>query len=180
MNLPATTSQFELAVLAQLDAAHNLARWLVRNETDAQDVVQESCIKAMRAFDTLRGGDFRPWFLTIVRNTSFTWLNRSRDMRHGSGASSLDAGADIPADHETYDPQTIAIRAADAERVRRAIDALPDVWREVLALREMEGLSYKEIGRIVGVPIGTVMSRLARGRSQLQGLLMSSDSEAIR
>jgi RNA polymerase sigma factor (sigma-70 family) len=180
---PAATSRFESAVLDQLDAAHNLARWLVRNEQDAQDVVQESCMKALRAFDSLRGGDFRPWFLAIVRNTSFTFLSRNKAARGSAAeygttaAQSLDLTADIAADAEAFDPQALAIRAGDAALVRKAIDALPEQWREVLVLREMEGLSYKEIGAIVGVPIGTVMSRLARGRGQLQSLLMKLDPE---
>jgi len=153
--------------MENLDSAHNLARWLVRNQQDAEDVVQESCMKAMRAFDTLRGGDFRAWFLAIVRNTSFTWLNRNRS----ADQTSLETEAEMPADNQQYDPQAIAIRSADAEWVRRAIDQLPMVLREAVVLREMEQLSYKEIGRIAGVPIGTVMSRLARGRRQLQALL---------
>ena len=137
-------------------------------------------MRAMRAFDTVRGDDFRPWFLTIVRNTSFNWLSRNRQPRHGSAEASLDIGAQMPVDCEAYDPQALALRAADVELVRQAIDALPDVWREVIALREMEGLSYKEIAKIVGVPMGTVMSRLARGRTQLQELLMKLDPEVSR
>ena len=165
--------------MAHLDAAHNLARWLVHNDSDADDVVQESCMKAMRAHDSLRGGDFRAWFLTIVRNTSFTLLSRGKSSLR-AGEQSLDSGAEVAADSSAYDPQALAIRAADAELVRRAIDTLPDVWREVLVLREMEGLSYKEISAIAGVPIGTVMSRLARGRSQLQATLMKLDKDAAR
>jgi RNA polymerase sigma-70 factor (ECF subfamily) len=172
----ATTFTFESAVLEQLDAAHNLARWLVRNDQDAQDVVQESCMRALRAFDTFRGGEFRAWFLTIVRNTSFTWLSRSK-MTAGNATESLEVGSEVAADAMTYDPQQIAIRAANGELVRRAIDALPGGLREVLVLREMEGMSYKEIGKVAGLPIGTVMSRLARGRSQLQTLLMKLDQE---
>jgi RNA polymerase sigma-70 factor (ECF subfamily) len=147
----------------------------MRNDQDAQDVVQESCMKALRAFDSLRGGDFRPWFLSIVRNTSFTTLRRNKGSQIAADEQSLEAGAEIAADGEAYDPQAIAIRAADAESVRRAIDMLPDVLRETLVLREMEGMSYKEIGKIAGVPIGTVMSRLARGRTQLKGYLMGMD-----
>jgi len=180
LSLDAATSKFESAVLEHLDAAHNLARWLLRNDQDAQDVVQESCMKALRAFDSLRGGDFRSWFLTIVRNTSFTWMRRNRDSQKSSTVQSLDVGAEIAADYEVYDPQTIAIRAANVDLVRRAIDALPDVLRETLVLREMEGLSYKEIGKITGIPIGTVMSRLARGRMQLQALLVEMDEPASR
>jgi len=161
--------------MEHLDAAHNLARWLMRNDQDAQDVVQESCMNALRAFDSFRGGDFRAWFLAIVRNTSFTWLRRRKNSSGSVSAQSLEAGAEIAADCEVYDPQAIAIRAADADLVRRAIAALPETLRETLVLREMEGLSYKEIGKIAGVPIGTVMSRLARGRMQLQALLVEMD-----
>ena len=132
-------------------------------------------MNALRAFDSFRGGDFRAWFLAIVRNTSFTWLRRRKSSSGPASEKSLEAGAEIAADCEVYDPQAIAIRAADAELVRRAIAALPDTLRETLVLSEMEGLSYKEIGKIAGVPIGTVMSRLARGRMQLQALLMETD-----
>jgi RNA polymerase sigma-70 factor, ECF subfamily len=175
LSLHPATSKFESAVLEHLDAAHNLARWLTRNDQDAQDVVQESCMKALRAFDSFRGGDFRPWFLTIVRNTSFTRLRRRKDSSGPTAEQSLEIGAEIAADPEVYDPQAIAIRAANVDWVRRAIAALPDVLREVLVLREMEGLSYKEISKIAGVPLGTVMSRLARGRMQLQALLVEMD-----
>jgi RNA polymerase sigma-70 factor (ECF subfamily) len=173
--LHAATSRFESAVLEHLDAAHNLARWLTRNEQDAQDVVQEACMKALRAFDSFRGGEFRPWFLTIVRNTCFTSLRRKRDSSSTGAGQSLEAGAEIAADCEVYDPQEVAIRAANVDLVRRAIAALPEILREAVVLREMEGLSYKEIGKIADVPIGTVMSRLARGRVQLQALLMEMD-----
>jgi RNA polymerase sigma factor (sigma-70 family) len=171
----AAASKFEAAVLEHLDAAHNLARWLMKNDQDAQDVVQDSCMNALRAFDSFRGGDFRAWFLTIVRNTSFTWMRRRKSSSGSASERSLDAGAEIAADGEIYDPQAIAIRAANTELVRRAIAALPETLRETLVLREMEGLSYKEIGKIAGVPIGTVMSRLARGRTQLQALLVEMD-----
>jgi RNA polymerase sigma-70 factor (ECF subfamily) len=175
LSLHATTSKFESAVLEHLDAAHNLARWLTRNEQDAQDVVQESCMKALRAFDSFRGGDFRPWFLAIVRNASFTLLRRRKDLASPTAEMSLETGAEIAADCETYDPQAIAIRAANVDLVRRAIAALPDALRETLILREMEGLGYKEIGKIIGVPIGTVMSRLARGRTRMQTLLVEME-----
>ena len=169
MSLRAPPSKFESAVLEHLDAGYNLARWLTRNDQDAQDVVQESCMKALRAADSYRGGDLRIWFLAIVRNTCFTLLSRKKSPQE------LDAGGEIAADSEAYDPQAIAVRAADTEAVRRAIDALPHTIRETIILREMEGLSYKEIGKIIGLPIGTVMSRLSRGRTQLQSLLMKVD-----
>jgi RNA polymerase sigma-70 factor (ECF subfamily) len=131
-------------------------------------------MKALRAFDSFRGGDFRAWFLTIVRNASFTMLRRHKHPDGPAAEQSLEVGAEVAADCEVYDPQAIAIRAADAELVRRAIDALPEALREAVVLREMDGLSYKEIGKIAGVPIGTVMSRLARGRMRLQALLMET------
>lgn len=161
--------------MEHLDAGHNLARWLMRNDQDAEDVIQESCMKAMRGFDSFRGGDFRAWFLTIVRNTSFTWLHRDRNSPRSAAELSTEDTAEVAADIQTYDPQEIAIRAADAELVRRAIAALPVALRETVVLREMEGLSYKEIGKITGIPIGTVMSRLARGRKLLQETLMTND-----
>src|SRR5271155_2430010 len=126
--------------MEHLDAAHNLARWLMRNDQDAQDVVQESCMNALRAFDSFRGGDFKAWFLTIVRNTSFTWLRRTRGAHGQAAEQSLDLGAEMAADLEVYDPQAIAIRAADADLVHRAIDALPEVLREAVIMREMEGM----------------------------------------
>jgi len=175
LSLHAAASKFEMAVLEHLDAAHNLARWLMHSDQDAQDVVQESCMNALRSFDSFRGGDFRAWFLTIVRNTSFTWLRRRKSSSGPVSGQSLEIGAEIAADGEVYDPQAIAIRAVNVDLVRRAIAALPEVLREALVLREMENLSYKEIGKITGVPIGTVMSRLARGRMQLQALLMEMD-----
>jgi RNA polymerase sigma-70 factor (ECF subfamily) len=175
--LPSTRSKFEASVLEHLDAAHNLARWLTRNEQDAQDVVQESCMKALRAFDTLRSADFRPWFLAIVRNTSFTWLQRNKGA-HGAGDGlSLELAGEVAADAGVYDPQLLAIQAANADAVRQAIDQLPVVLREAIVLRELEGLSYREIGQVAGVPIGTVMSRLARGRAQLEVLLASMHHE---
>lgn len=134
-------------------------------------------MKALRAFDSLRGAEFKPWFLAIVRNTSFTWLSRKRGMAGFTAEQSLESAAEVQAEGEIYDPQAIAIRGADAELVRRAIGELPEAWREVLTLREMEGLSYKEIGRIIGAPIGTVMSRLARARGRLQHLLIALDEE---
>src|SRR5271156_3583013 len=109
-----------------MDTSRNLAHWLMRNDQDAEDVVQESAMKALRAFDSFRGGDFRAWFLTIVRNTSFTWLRRNKTSQGPAPDQSLDVGPEVAADPEVYDPQAIAIRAADINGVRRAIQALPD------------------------------------------------------
>jgi RNA polymerase sigma-70 factor (ECF subfamily) len=157
-------SRFESAVLVHLDSAYNLARWLVRSEHDAQDVVQEACLRALRSFETFRGGDGRCWLLTIVRNTCCTWLERNRrDEPEPLVEEELEQFAS-----ESGDPHLQLIRQVDAERVRSAIDALPAVFREVIVLRDLEGLSYKEIAGVAAVPIGTVMSRLARARKQLE------------
>jgi RNA polymerase sigma-70 factor (ECF subfamily) len=176
LRAPAATSKFEKVVLEHLDAAYNLARWLTSNEQDAQDVVQESCMKAFRAFDTLRSVDVRPWFLTIVRNTSFTWLQRRKTPLGIAAGQDEELTDQIAADTSQYDPHLIAIRSANVDAVHRAIEQLPPVLREAVVLREMEGLSYREIAQIAGVPMGTVMSRLARGRAQLQSLLSDPTS----
>jgi RNA polymerase sigma-70 factor (ECF subfamily) len=164
-------SRFEALVLAHLDSAYNLARWMVRSEHDAQDVVQEACLRALRSFDTFRGGDARCWLLAIVRNTCCTWLDRNR---RGEPESLMEEDLEEFAS-EDGDPQRQLIRQADAEEVRRAIDALPAAYREMVVLRELEGLSYKEIAGVAGVPIGTVMSRLARARKQLEERLGAAD-----
>jgi RNA polymerase sigma-70 factor (ECF subfamily) len=156
------------AVLPHLDAAFNLARWLMGNDSDAADIVQEACLRAMRSAGTFRGGvDGRAWLLAIVRNASFDALrkNNARVMEE------LRENVLIPVDEGTFDPQEILLRAANVQRVREAIQSLPPGIREVIVLREMEGYSYKEIAGIVQVPIGTIMSRLARGRRRLAELL---------
>lgn len=172
MNLNPNSSQFEAAVLENSDAAYNLARWLVHNDQDAQDVVQEACVRAIRFHKSCRG-EFRPWFLAIVRNTSLTWLRRGKGDSKVAGGSEL---ADhVAADPLKFDPIAVAERATDVACIRAAVEQLPQILREALVLREMEGLSYKEIGKIAGVPLGTVMSRLARGRMQLQAILLRKE-----
>jgi RNA polymerase sigma-70 factor (ECF subfamily) len=160
-------ASFEAALLPHLDAAHNLARWLTRNEQDAQDVVQEAYLRAFRSFGGFHGSNGRAWLLTIVRNTSYTLLkkNRSVDLSttfdeeiHASG-------------HESVSPATILEHSEDAELIREAMDELPAEFREILALRHQEGLSYKEIADIAQIPPGTVMSRLARARAKLRECL---------
>lgn len=163
------TERFESTVLVHLDAAYNLARWLTRSDHDAQDVVQDACVRAFRAFDQFRGGDARPWLMAIVRNTAFTWNKSRKDVQE------LDEELYETAD-EQMDPQTILSRAADVQRVREAIELLPPDLRSVIVLREMEGLSYKQIAGALEVPIGTVMSRLARGRQRLAVLLTETDA----
>jgi RNA polymerase sigma factor (sigma-70 family) len=155
--------RFEEHVLPHLDAAYNLARWLTRNEHDAQDIVQESYMRAYKFFDSFRMGDARPWLLKIVRNTSYTWLqqNRPRDL-----TANVDDSVDIESKEPS--PEAQLLRTDEAGRVRQALEDLPVEFREVMIMRELEELSYKEIAEITAIPVGTVMSRLARGRKRLQ------------
>jgi RNA polymerase sigma-70 factor (ECF subfamily) len=158
---------FEALMLPHLDAAHNLAKWLLRNEQDAQDVVQEAYLRAFKSFGGFHGCNGRAWLLTIVRNTSYTLLKRNR-----AGDLTTTFDEEIHAtDHDLASPATILEHAEDAELMRKAMDELPAEFREILALRHQEGLSYKEIGEILKIPTGTVMSRLARGRARLKEYL---------
>ncbi|HEY7091440.1 MAG TPA: sigma-70 family RNA polymerase sigma factor [Tepidisphaeraceae bacterium] len=165
MNVALETSErFDREVMPHLDAAYNLARWLTGDEHDGQDIVQESFLRAMRGFDTFRGGDARCWLLTIVRNTYYTWLARKRGPREPLFVDDDDL-FELPSD--APDPSAAAIRRADQQMLREAIEQLPPQYREMIVLRELEGLSYKEISTVASVPIGTVMSRLARARRVL-------------
>ena len=161
----ATRERFEQAVLPHLDAAYNLARWLTRNEQDAQDVTQESFLRAFRFFDGYQGGNMRAWLLTIVRNTCYTWLSRNRAPDF---AVEFDEEIHSEEVSGSADPEIQVLANADKETVHRALSELPDIFREVLVLREMEGMSYKEIADVASVSLGTVMSRLARARTRLR------------
>jgi RNA polymerase sigma factor (sigma-70 family) len=161
---------FEEVVVPHLDAAFNYARWLTKNEADAEDVVQDAYVRALRFFSSMRGEDARAWLLTIVRNT---WYRRF-PRRAGSPMMTV---ADEVADNRpdaSLDPEAQLIRQQTVEQVRRALETLPTDFREVLVLRELEGLSYKEIAAIVGIPLGTVMSRLARARERLTGVMTTT------
>lgn len=158
---------FEEVVLPHLDAAFNYARWLTRSDADAEDVVQDAYVRALRFFSSLRGDDARPWLLTIVRNA---WYARIASRARTQSAVVYDEMTDNRAE-EVLNPEALAVRQQTIERVRGAIEQLPVDFREVIILRELEGLSYKEIAAVVGVPIGTVMSRLARGRERLLAVL---------
>ena len=159
-------ARFEQAVLPHLDAAYNLARWLTRDGHDAEDVVQEAYLRALQFFDSFHGTDGRAWLLRIVRNTCYTWLERTR----GRKATAFDEEVHGAAP-EAFSPETPLLRQEDQQRVRQALEELPVEFREVLVLRELEGLSYKQIANVADLPVGTVMSRLARGRERLQQLL---------
>jgi RNA polymerase sigma-70 factor (ECF subfamily) len=160
--------RFEEIALQHLGAAYSLARWLVHNEHDAEDLVQEAYLRALKFFSGYYGGDSRAWLLTIVRNTCYTWLQRNR-------AQQLTESIDDQLDEvglDFADPEALLLQRVDSEIVRDALRELPVEFREVVVLREMEGLSYKEIAVIVDIPIGTVMSRLKRGRKRLFDLLV--------
>jgi RNA polymerase sigma-70 factor (ECF subfamily) len=167
---PIDSSQFEQLVLPHLDAAYNLARWLTRQKQDADDVVQEAYLRAFRFFPTFRGGDARAWLMTIVRNTCYNWLQANRRL---ADATEFDEEL-FTDDSQVPNPEEIALQNATGALVRRAIDKLPAHFREVLILRELEGLSYREIADITGMPAGTVMSSLARARRRLREILSSS------
>lgn len=157
--------RFEQLVLPHLDAAFNLARWLLRSRTDAEDVAQESMLRSFRFFTGFHGGDARAWLLQIVRNTCYTWLEKNRPeelMSEFNEEIHLQPGAS---------PEALAIAGENHERLTRGLETLPPRFREVLVLRELEGCSYKEIATITGIPMGTVMSSLARARQRLQRAL---------
>jgi RNA polymerase sigma-70 factor (ECF subfamily) len=165
---------FEQVVLPHLDAAYNLACWLVRNAHDAEDIVQEAYLRAFKFFGGYRGGDTRAWVLKIVRNTSYSFLQKNRiadlaeefdEQIHTTSTEHLGA-------------EEALLQLADSRILHQALDELPVNFREVIVLRELEGMSYKEIAEVTGVPIGTVMSGLARGRGQLRDRLRAREQEA--
>lgn len=170
-------SRFERLALQHLEAAYNLAFWLVRSRPDAEDVVQEAYLRALRSYETFKGDDMRPWLLAIVRNSAYRWLNNRRragnvislDEAHGGFAGEDAAPVEIATDEPSAEARLIG--AVERDYVVRALAELPPAFREALVLREIEGLSYRDIAVVTGAPIGTVMSRLARGRSELRKVL---------
>ena len=182
MNQQERVRRFEETVTAHLDAAYNFARWLTRDERNAEDVVQEACLRAFRFLDSLRGENARAWLLTIVRNTYYTWLKKNQVeilsvafdeetmAAHGLDAVELE-GSEGPADR--------LLEQQDARRlINDALALLPDEFREVIVLRELEDMSYKEIARIADIPLGTVMSRLSRARKLLLQQLQRAQKES--
>jgi len=165
---PSRRERFEAAVLPHLDAAYNVARWLLRDEVAAEDVVQDASLRAFRHFDGMQGPSPKAWFMAIVRNACLDWM---RLRKHRDVEDSFDeAEHGVPASDaagQAESPESLAIRAADLRQLHACLDALAFEFREVLILRELEELSYREISAVVGVPIGTVMSRLSRGRDRL-------------
>jgi len=161
------TARFEDEILVHLDSAHNLARWITRDAAMARDAVQDGCLRAFRAFDRMHGPNARSWFLAVIRNTCIDLLREQRG-RAVEEEYDDDLHGLAPEGGGAMTPEDIVARASDAQWLRGCIDSLPREYREVVVLRELEELSYKEIGAIVDIPIGTVMSRLARGRDLLQ------------
>jgi len=151
-------------LLSHLNAAYNLARWLTRDDTDAEDVVQEAYLRAFKHYRTFNGGDGRSWLLAIVRNTFYTWLQQNRGPER---QTPFDEEIHT-AEEDHLNPEALLLQKASNQLVRQAIEELPAEFREVIVLRELEGLSYKQIADVTEIPVGTVMSRLARGRKRLE------------
>ena len=163
---PATGASFDEIVLPHLDAAYRLARWLLRNEHDAEDVVQEASLRAFRYFRTFTGGNGRAWFLRIVRNTCWGWRGRSVQALTDLFDEEQHSSA-----RPASDPETLLLHTDDVTLIERTLSNLPDRFREVLVLRELEDLSYQEMADVMGIPIGTVMSSLWRARRALRSAL---------
>jgi RNA polymerase sigma-70 factor, ECF subfamily len=163
--IPDERSRFEELVLPHVDSAYNLARWLVRSDAEAEDLTQDSMLRAYRFFGGFRGGDARAWLLKIVRNTCYSWLESTRGARDTAEFDEQVHGV------AEVTPESLAMAGADRERLTRALEGLPARLREVLVLRELEGCSYKEIAEVTGIPIGTVMSSLSRARRRLERAL---------
>jgi RNA polymerase sigma-70 factor (ECF subfamily) len=158
-------ARFEQIVLPHLDAAFNLAAWILSSRTDAEEVTQDAMLRAFRFFESFYGGDTRAWLLQIVRNTCYTWLEKNRRMKM------TDQFDEQLHTESSATPESIAIAGEARERLARALETLPPRFREVIVLRELEGCSYKEIAAITSIPIGTVMSSLSRARRQLHSAL---------
>jgi RNA polymerase sigma-70 factor, ECF subfamily len=170
---PQDRIRFEQLVLPHLDSAANLARWLLRNRADSDDVVQEAMLRAYRFFERFRGGNARAWLLQIVRNTCYTWLEKNRP-------SELMTEFDEEVHQRpAASPETLATQADERQQLMVALESLSRRSREVLVLRELEGCSYKEIGEITGIPIGTVMSTLSRARARLQRTLTGAAAKEL-
>jgi len=166
-------ARFEEVILPHLDAAYNLARWLMREDEAAADAVQDACLRALRFIRSFRGGDSRVWLLTIVRNVC---LSRLKQSARRETDTEFDDAIHSPAD-DTPNPETLLERSRDSAALARALEELSTDFREIIVMREFEGMAYKEIADVAGVPIGTVMSRLARARTRLRQLLTAAPAK---
>lgn len=174
---PGAIRRFEEVVLPQLDAAYNLARWLVRNPQDAEDVVQEACLRAVKFFGGYRGGDGRAWLLRIVRNTAYSFLEKNRPAELSEEFNEILHG--VPASSES-DTETLLLKSIEVRMLQQTLEDLPVRFREALILRELEGLSYKEIAELMEIPIGSVMSALARGRERLRERISGAQDKEMQ
>jgi RNA polymerase sigma factor (sigma-70 family) len=170
MGKNADVKRFEELIRPHMGAAYNLARWLTGSDSAAQDVVQESCLRAFRFLHRFAGGNSRAWLLTIVRNQSYTWLKAA------AGSKWVAIGDEMPEDHAALGheqtPELAAIRSEDHAWLKRALELLPPHFREVIILKEFEDMAYKDIATVADIPLGTVMSRLARARAALKTELL--------
>ena len=164
------TRRFEALVLPHLNAAYNLARWLTHSDQDGEDVVQEACLRAFRFLDGMHGESGRAWFLAIVRNTAFSWLEEGR-----CSTSTREYDEERHSEGHAEGPESLLSQKSDRGQVNAALAKLAVEFREVLVLREMEDLSYREIAHIAAIPIGTVMSRLSRARKEFAALVAKED-----
>ena len=165
---------FDAVVVPHLDAGYRLARWLMRNHPDAEDVVQEACLRAFRYFDTFGGGDGRAWFLTIVRNTCYGWRLHPSQPPTASFEEEQHSSA-----RPTADPETLLLQTDAANSIEQALSRLPDHFHQLLVLRELEELSYRELSEVIGIPIGTVMSRLSRARKALRATVAAKCAQSV-
>ena len=174
--------RFQLVVLPHLDSAFNLARWLARSHHDAEDIVQEAYLRAFKYFESFHGEDGRAWLLGIVRNTFYTWHQQNKAQAQGSEFDEELYGMEMedgPAtQHADNNPEALLMQEDSRRQLHRALEALSVEFREVIVMRELEDLSYKQIAAIVGIPIGTVMSRLGRARKRLAEILAATDRDA--
>jgi RNA polymerase sigma-70 factor, ECF subfamily len=171
--------RFEAKALPHLDAAYNLARWLTRSSADADDIVQEAMMRAYRGFDGFRGGEMKPWLLAIVRNCFLSTKTHTRQISIVRLTEDGAAAGESEVADEAPDPEHVAMRTDHSRKLNHVIETLPQEFREVLVLREIEDLSYRDIAEVTSVPIGTVMSRLARARALLKERWFS-DVEGVR
>ena len=171
--------RFQAMVLPYLDSAFNLARWLTRSHQDAEDIVQEAYLRAFKFFDGFHGEDGRAWLLGIVRNTFYTWYQQNKAQSRNTQFEEELHGAHLEdaADTNEHDPEAQLIQKDNWRELQQALETLSVEFREVIVMRELEDLSYKQIAGIVGIPIGTVMSRLGRGRKQLAGILAAANRD---
>jgi RNA polymerase sigma-70 factor (ECF subfamily) len=172
---PEPRESFDAVVLPHLNAGYRLARWLMRDEHDAEDAVQEAALRALRYFRTFGGGDARAWFLRIVRNTCYGWRRDGL----GTQTDSFDEEQHSSVQSQS-DPETLLLRTDDATAITRAMSSLPERFHQLLVLREIEGLSYRELSDVIGIPVGTVMSRLSRAREALRAHLRLIDEANLQ